>query len=66
MVVREANREKRVKWCKERRGRTVHNYWKKVIVSDESQIVLGTNNHVYIWRKGDEKYNQPACYLFSL
>ena len=25
MVVREANRKKRVKWCKERRGRTVDN-----------------------------------------
>ena len=32
MVVREANRKKRVKWCKERRGRTVDNYWKKVII----------------------------------
>ena len=26
MVVREVNRKKRVKWCKERRGRTVDNY----------------------------------------
>ena len=57
MVLREANRKKRVKWCKERRGRTVDNYWKKEIFSDESQIVLGTNNRVYIWRKDDEKYN---------
>ena len=57
MVVREANRKKRVKWCKERTGRTVDNYWKKVVFSDESQIVLGTNNRVYIWRKNDEKYN---------
>ena len=57
MVVREANRKKRVKWCKEWRGRTVDNYWKKVLVSDESQVVLVTNNRVYIWRKDDEKYN---------
>ena len=57
MVVREANRKNRVKWCKERRGRTVDNHWKKVIFSDESQIVLGTNNRVYICRKDDEKYN---------
>ena len=57
MVVREANRKKRVKWCKERRGRTVDNYWKKVIFSDESQIVLATNNRVYICRKDDEMYN---------
>ena len=57
MVVQEANRKKRVKWCQEQRGRTVGNYWKKVIFSDESQIVLGTNNRVYVWRKNDEKYN---------
>ena len=31
-------------------------YWKKVIFSDESQIVLGTNNRIYIWRD-DGKYN---------
>ena len=49
--------EKASQWCKERRGKTVDNYWKKVIFSDESQIVPGTNNHVYIWRKHDEKYN---------
>ena len=57
MVVQEANRKKQVKWCKEQRGRTVDNYWRKVIFSDESQIVLGTNKCVYIWRKDDEKYN---------
>ena len=57
MVVREANQKKRVKWCQERRGRTLDNHWKKVIFSNESQIVLGTNNRVYIWRKEDEKYN---------
>ena len=57
MVVREANRKKRGKWCKDRRGRTVDNYWKKVIFSDESQIVLATNNRAYIWRKDDEKYD---------
>ena len=45
MVVREANRKKRVKCCQERRGRTVDNYWKNVMFLDESQIVLGTNNH---------------------
>ena len=57
MVFREANRKKRIKWVKERRGRTVDDYRKKVIFSDESQIVLGTNNRVYVWRKNDEKYN---------
>ena len=47
MVVREANRKKRVKWLKQRRSRTVtENYWKKVIFLYESQILLGTNNRV--------------------
>ena len=40
MVVREANRKNRVKWCKERRGRTVDNYWKRVIFSDEIKVRL--------------------------
>ena len=44
MVVRQATRKKLVEWCKERRDRTADNYWKKVIFSDESQIVLGTNS----------------------
>ena len=44
IVVREANRKKRVKWSKERRGRTVDNYWEKVLFSDGSQIMLGTNS----------------------
>ena len=44
---------------KQRRSRTVDNCWKKVIFSDESQIVLGANNRIYIWRKDDEKYNPP-------
>ena len=33
IVLREANQKKRVKWCKERRGRTVDNYWEKVFSS---------------------------------
>ena len=40
MVVREANRKKRVKWCKERRDRTVDNCWKKVIFPYEIKVRL--------------------------
>ena len=56
VLVRQVNQRKRVKWCKDRKNFTVNNYWKQVIFSDESQVVLGKNNHYYIWRKGDEKY----------
>lgn len=30
---------------------TVENYWRKVIFSDETQVVLGKDRKVYIWRK---------------
>jgi len=35
---------------------TVNDHWKKVIFSDESQVVIGVNKRVYIWRRDDEKY----------
>ena len=61
MVVREANRKKRVKWCKEWRGRTADNYWKKSNVfrwkSDCARYKQPLHVNVYIWRKDDEKYN---------
>ena len=56
VLVRQVNQRKRVKWCKDRKNFTVNDYWKQVIFSDESQVVLGKNNRYYIWRKGDEKY----------
>ena len=58
MVVREANRKSGSQvW----RGRTVNNNWKNITFSNESQIVLSTNNHVYISRKEDKV--QLASYL---
>lgn len=50
-------RKKRVLWCRERRHWTVNQYWNKFIYSDESQIVLGKDNQIYIWRKEDEANN---------
>ena len=50
MVVREANRKKRVKWCKERRGRTVDNYWEKL-------------NNVFRWKSDCARYKQPSLRL---
>ena len=58
MVVKEGNREKRVTWCRASRNWTVDENWKKWIFSDESQVVVGTNNRVYIWRK-DNEVNNP-------
>ena len=33
---------------------------KKVIFSDETQVVIGKNRKIYIWRKDEEKY-LPQC-----
>lgn len=52
--IREVNRKKRVKWAKEKIRWSVERHWKKVIFSDESQVVIGSNNRVYIWRRKDE------------
>lgn len=40
VVVKEVNRLKRVCWCSEK-GRLTENQWGKVILSDESNIVVG-------------------------
>ena len=55
---RAAKRKKRVAWCRERRNWTVDSQWRRYIYSDESQIVVGSNNRIYVWRKGDE-VNRP-------
>ena len=60
MVVRGMNRKKRLLWCLARRRWTVENDWKQVIFSDESQIVIGQNNQVYVWCSTNEAY-RPAC-----
>lgn len=56
LVIREVNRKKRLSWCREKRKLTVGNYWRKVIFSDESKIVVGQNSRVYIWRKRGESW----------
>lgn len=60
MVVREVNRRKRLSWCLARRNWSVQNEWKQVIFSDESQIVIGQNSRVYVWRSANEA-NRPEC-----
>ena len=53
---RVVNRQKRLSWCLEKRRWLVNGNWYKVIFSDESQIVIGNNNRIYIWRKRVEGY----------
>ena len=56
VVIREVNRKKRLLWCLEKRRWLVNGNWYKVIFSDESQIIIGNNNRIYIWRKRGEGY----------
>ena len=53
-MVRAENRRKRLSWCLGKRRWVVDGSWNKVIFWDESQIVIGTNNSIYIWRKRGE------------
>lgn len=60
-----------MKWAKEKIRWSVERHWKKVIFSNESQVVIGSNNRVYIWRRKDEAESRdcvcpPAQRKFSV
>ena len=38
----------------------VDGYWNRVIFSDESEVEIGLDNRVYIWRRAGEEW-LPAC-----
>ena len=48
VVVKAENRRKQLPWCLEKRRWVVDGNWNKVIFSDESQIVIGANNRIYL------------------
>jgi hypothetical protein len=58
--IREVNRKKHVKWAREKLHCRIEGQWDRVIFSDESQVVVGNNNQIYIWRKKDES-RDCAC-----
>ena len=41
-------------------GLTLNRDWKMVIFSDETKVVVGSNNRVYMWRRPDEIW-PPEC-----
>ena len=53
VVVKTVNRKKRVSWCRGKRWQTV-NFWKNIIFSDKSQVYIGEDQRIYIWRKPEE------------
>lgn len=60
ITISPANRRGRVNWCRGKLAWTVGRHWKKVIFSDETQVVVGQDGQVYVWRKADEVW-RPEC-----
>ncbi|GFV64102.1 transposable element Tc1 transposase [Trichonephila clavipes] len=57
------HRQLRLQGCQARSMWNVTD-WQKVLFSDESQFVLGTDdNRVRVWRRPDERYNSPHTVL---
>ncbi|GFV89482.1 transposable element Tcb1 transposase [Trichonephila clavipes] len=53
------HRQLRLQWCQARSMWNVTD-WQKVVFSDESRFVLGTDdNRVRAWRRPGERYNSP-------
>ncbi|GFW43605.1 MFS domain-containing protein [Trichonephila clavipes] len=57
------HRQLRLQWCQTKSMWNVTN-WQKVVFSDESRFVLGTDdNRVRVWRCPGERYNSPHTVL---
>ncbi|GFX56248.1 hypothetical protein TNCV_2241821 [Trichonephila clavipes] len=57
------HRQLRLQWCQVRSMWNVTD-WQKVVFSDESRFVLGTDdNRVRVWRRPGERYNSPHIVL---
>ncbi|GFX49128.1 transposable element Tcb2 transposase [Trichonephila clavipes] len=57
------HRQLRLQWCQARSMWNVTD-WQKVVFSNESRFVLGTDvNRVRVWRRPVERYNSPHTVL---
>ncbi|GFT92222.1 transposable element Tc1 transposase [Trichonephila clavipes] len=57
------HRQLRLQWCQARSMWNVTD-WQKVVFSDESRFVLGTDdNRVRVWSRPGERYNSPHTVL---
>ncbi|GFY33187.1 HTH_Tnp_Tc3_2 domain-containing protein [Trichonephila clavipes] len=60
------HRQLRLQWCQARSMWNVTD-WQKVVFSDESRFVLGTDdNRVRVWRRPGERYNFPTLFYVTL
>ncbi|GFW04475.1 transposable element Tc1 transposase [Trichonephila clavipes] len=59
LLITPEHRQLRLQWCQARSMWNVTD-WQKVVFSDESRFVLGTDdNRVRVWRRPGERYNPP-------
>ncbi|GFV69239.1 HTH_Tnp_Tc3_2 domain-containing protein [Trichonephila clavipes] len=57
------HRQLRLQWCQARSMWNVTD-WQKIVLSDESRFVLGTDdNRVRVWRRPVERYDSPLTVL---
>ncbi|GFV88240.1 transposable element Tc1 transposase [Trichonephila clavipes] len=55
-----------LQWCQDRSIWNVTD-WQKVVFSEESRFVLGTDdNRVRVWRHPGERYNSPTLFYVTL
>ncbi|GFT01629.1 transposable element Tcb1 transposase [Trichonephila clavipes] len=60
------HRQLRLQWCQASSMWNVTD-WQKVVFSDESRFVLGTDdNRVRVWRRPGERYNSPTLFYVTL
>ncbi|GFW41036.1 transposable element Tc1 transposase [Trichonephila clavipes] len=60
------HRQQRLQWCQARSMWNVTD-WQKVMFSDESRFVLGTDdNRVRVLRRPGERYNSPTLFYVTL
>ncbi|GFY06608.1 transposable element Tcb1 transposase [Trichonephila clavipes] len=58
------HRQLRLQWCQARLMWNVTD-WQKIVFSDESRLVLGTDdNRVRVWRRPGERYNSPPTLFY--
>ena len=50
ILIRPANRKKRINFCKEKRDWTIED-WKNVVFSDEAMVAIGNDRKIHIWRR---------------
>jgi hypothetical protein len=56
ITISRVNRDRRMGFCRQKLHWNVQNNWSSIIFSDKTEIMLGRNGKVYVWRKPDERF----------